>query len=1196
MSYRTAQLKKSLASLFCLFLLAAYCLLLSADFSYAAINESFTFQGKIVDDDGTNLVNGDASCVSVGGADTCDFRVSLYTAVSGGTLVWQETKSNVELYDNDGIFNLFLDCGGTFSSCNQNGGPNFNSGDLFIQVEFDPDGDGDFAEGETFSPRRELSAVPYAFNAKQLDGQEGGSYLRSDATDAYTSGTLSFNSATELNTLSGSTLDIDGDLEIADTSITLNGATTTFNASGALTLLSTGDIAFQPDNDTDDYLYFDTTTNIPGLFWEGIAGTDPGIYVAGTELGYRDESDAWVSFDSLAVGTSPGGSDTQLQYNNGGSFGGVASLTYNDATDEITILDDITITFDHAENLEITSNLSGGNRTADIFGLSVANDASFDFSTGNVLSLSLLDTGSSADLAEFTNAGTGLSFRVNDESGDTTPFVIDEAGYVGIGEDDPQYPLDINGSGVNLFVNIGSATNQTSISSARFTTDTGYGLIYKNGSGYSQYGGTNALGLWNQTGPINFSPNNMQSAMLLDTAGSLGIADTTPDAKLEVLATTEQLRLTHTDNTYDAKFAVDGSGNLTVATTANFNFQPNGDTDDYLYLNTASDIPGLFWEGIAATDPGIYVSGTELGYRDEADAWVSFDSLGGGASDLDGAYDGDSDKILTIDSTTGLLFDMTTTGAFSIRDGTTAFWTFDDDSTVDVVFPAAGNLGISYSAAPTVDLMSISNAGFGTATDGVDGLSIDFVQGDDNNSDNNNGLRLTMTPSNDTDAGDILSGLRISTTSAITSISQQYYGIVVDSITYTDSEDVVGIAIGTGWPAGLSSGSPILASIYNPSGNGYGINSTIATTTGANTINHAIQANIASDPADSGDTLNGLYVISDPQAQSGSTVNLVNIDPAATGNTAGTLNGLRIDSITPNGATETAISIGSGWDTGIDAGSNVILNIGNSGTDFNTSGGLTLANSLTVTTGGATVSAGGLTITSGALAVNSDSITSDAELVINASSSVVLGDTTNGLRINETFGSTSGYLGNARPTKKITLSAEYMGAVLSAFYGAGTDTNITGTMTSDTETTTTNSLMNYYQWNRTNATLHYQTVAVRVTLPEDFSAWTTTNALVVNYVTDTTGTTSNVLDIRVYLESNITTAVASDTGNASGTADTWTTETIDDSAMDETADGGATEPEWDEAGETAIIYLRMGSASGEHVRIGDIELSYLSRF
>ena len=183
------------------------------------------------------------------------------------------------------------------------------------------------------------------------------------------------------------------------------------------------------------------------------------------------------------------------------------------------------------------------------------------------------------------------------------------------------------------------------------------------------------------------------------------------------------------------------------------------------------------------------------------------------------------------------------------------------------------------------------------------------------------------------------------------------------------------------------------------------------------------------------------------------------------------------------------------------------------------------------------------------------------------------------------------YAGTARPAKTVTLSPEYAGAVLSSFYGAGTDSNINGTMTSDAETTAADSLRTYYEWERAGGTQHFHTVAVRVTLPADFSAWATSNAFQVDFETESTTTTNSDLDVRIYLESDATTAVASSTDNASASANTWETITIDDSTLD---DGGA--PEWDAAGETAIIYLRMGSQSANHVRIGDITLNYLAQF
>lgn len=179
------------------------------------------------------------------------------------------------------------------------------------------------------------------------------------------------------------------------------------------------------------------------------------------------------------------------------------------------------------------------------------------------------------------------------------------------------------------------------------------------------------------------------------------------------------------------------------------------------------------------------------------------------------------------------------------------------------------------------------------------------------------------------------------------------------------------------------------------------------------------------------------------------------------------------------------------------------------------------------------------------------------------------------------------YTGTARPAKTITLSPEYSGATLTAFYGAGTDTNITGTMVADVDTTQGTSIRNFYSWERSASTLHYYTVAIRVTLPADFAGWATSNALQVSYMTEDASAANSVVDVRVYNE-NSATIVGSDTGNASTS---WATVTIDDSVLD---DGASSE--WDAAGETAVIYLRMGSQSGNYARVGDIVLNYLGAF
>ena len=59
------------------------------------------------------------------------------------------------------------------------------------------------------------------------------------------------------------------------------------------------------------------------------------------------------------VSTSPGGSDTQVQYNNGSEFGGVASLTYADGTGHLTVIDDKKLYFGTNDDASIEYDENG---------------------------------------------------------------------------------------------------------------------------------------------------------------------------------------------------------------------------------------------------------------------------------------------------------------------------------------------------------------------------------------------------------------------------------------------------------------------------------------------------------------------------------------------------------------------------------------------------------------------------------------------------------------------------------------------------------------------------------------------------------------------------------------------------------------------------------------------------------------------
>ncbi|MBN2015702.1 hypothetical protein JW766_02620, partial [Candidatus Dojkabacteria bacterium] len=88
---------------------------------------------------------------------------------------------------------------------------------------------------------------------------------------------------------------------IAGSSLTLNDAY----------IRDSGDLVFQADGDTDDYLYFDTTSNEEYLMFEDASlayGNDPGIRLNSTsgELEYRDENESvWTSLDSLGASAVP---------------------------------------------------------------------------------------------------------------------------------------------------------------------------------------------------------------------------------------------------------------------------------------------------------------------------------------------------------------------------------------------------------------------------------------------------------------------------------------------------------------------------------------------------------------------------------------------------------------------------------------------------------------------------------------------------------------------------------------------------------------------------------------------------------------------------------------------------------------------------------------------------------------------------
>jgi hypothetical protein len=109
----------------------------------AAINPQINFQGKLTNPDGTNVTNG-----------TYSIMFSIYSASSGGGVIWTETQSSVAT--TDGVFQASL---GSVTALP--GSVNFASNSLYLGVKVGSDSE--------MTPRIKFTAAPYAFNAATAD-------------------------------------------------------------------------------------------------------------------------------------------------------------------------------------------------------------------------------------------------------------------------------------------------------------------------------------------------------------------------------------------------------------------------------------------------------------------------------------------------------------------------------------------------------------------------------------------------------------------------------------------------------------------------------------------------------------------------------------------------------------------------------------------------------------------------------------------------------------------------------------------------------------------------------------------------------------------------------------------------------------------------------------------------------------------
>ncbi len=524
----------------------------------------------------------------------------------------------------------------------------------------------------------------------------------------------------------------------------------------------------------------------------------------------------------------------------------------------------------------------------------------------------------------------------------------------------------------------------------------------------------------NNRNPFYMEAGAANNSFYIDSSGAVGIGKADPEHKLQVESSTVGKALVVINDT-------DSDQNLFVASSAG-SFRFSIANDGTLSLRNSETVSNSTNGSITLSDSGgqsvtFDLDATNPTLTSSTGTFEVGSTLTAGTVDINGgAIDGTT--IGGSSAASGTFTTLTSTGTVDLSSDSGADTiTIGQSGTTDDTVTIAGDISL------TDDQWSVSAAGVGSF---ITGSSIGSLTFTTNNIADSGALTIRSATSNaltldsgttgtvNLGTGNNAKTIAIGTGNAGNTINVGTDNTVSDTITIGSALDNVAIT-GDDWSI-TSAGVLTVASCTGCGGGGGTLDSVYETGNALTTSDNRDVALVFADTTtDSNFNIdleadNTVTITRNATASTETPSQLVLLENADADVTVTA--GLSI--LESGGNIGTGLNIGSGMTIGINANANTIENIGNSGTDFDSSGGLTLASTLTLTNNTITCTGcvdatdlaansvddseladtlsytGTLTIASNALAVNSDSITADgATLTINAAGNVDVQDALN---------------------------------------------------------------------------------------------------------------------------------------------------------------------------------------------------------